>query len=370
MNTKSNNAGQLSQDQLDQQELDRAFNEMNGIKPEDAAQTPEPQQEEVLDDILPANEGEVDTTNDDLLTEVSEEAQEKPEGDVLEDDEKKDEAKSDDYVDLENSPIEDDETLIKPDDPVGVQKRIGKEVQRRKVLEAEIAQMKAQQEQLMRMVMGQTPNSVVPGMMPTMQPNVAQQQQQVPFVPPPLPKPYEEMNEFERFEYFNQVKVAEAQAKQMHSQQQVQQQRHQADLGKVLNQLRQNLDDPVINELYTKNGGNLTEHMLAPLVDYKNAASLIRYFHVKHNAELALLATKPPHEQARGIVRLAERVNLERRQSFEKKANAKKPVPAGKTTSAAAPKAFAKKDIYSDQALLEKAAGNPKLWDQLIAKGY
>lgn len=373
MNAKSN-VNQLSQDELDQQELDAAYNEANGITEETKDHNEPKASNEDREDVVNDPTSGTDTTEEDPLADILGDEQQKPtdEEDTLTQETEEDKKQpEDDYVDLEGSPEDDDEGLIRPDDPVGVQKRIGKEVQRRKALEATVNEIKTQNEMLMRMMMGQAPqmnmpSAMMPNQMPGQVPNQSAQAN-VPFVPPALPKPYEEMNEFERFEYFNAYKAAETQAKQMHSQQRAVQEKQNASLKKIQSVLAQNLHDPVIKELYTDNPGHYTQHMLIPLADYPNAASLTRHLHLKHNAELAVLKTKSPEEQMRGIVRLAERTNLERKQAFEKKAQVKKPVPAGKLKSATLPNTQGKKDIYDPQ-FLEKLT--PKQWDQLVAKGY
>lgn len=372
MNDKLNES--LNQDQLDQQELDAAYNELNGITEETTDhEEPKTSTKEVTEDVFEDQVPGENTNDEDPLADILDNGQQKPsdEQDTSDQEEKKDDEHSDDYVDLEDSPEDDEDTLIKADDPVGVQKRIGKEVQRRKALEATVSEIKQQNEQLMRMMMGQAPQQAQFGsqqMMPNGQ--SAAPQPSTLFVPPALPKPYEEMNEYERFNYFQQVNNAESQAKQVYAEQQMQQQKFNADIDKTISAIKRVANekgDKVLSDLVNIDRGHYTPHMMAALSDYPNAASLTRHFHTKHNAELAILKNQSTDAQMRGIVRMAERVNLERQQTFQKKAQAKKPIPAGKLQSANLPNTKGKKDIYSAEFL---ESLSPEQWDKLVAKGY
>lgn len=360
---------QLTQDQLDQQELDAAYNTANGIKEVENDDVEPNAPAGAKEDVDPSSLlDDLDNTAADPLSEIlDEEGTPVKTEDDLDPEKKEDEA----YVDLEGSPEDnEEESLIKPDDPVGVQKRISKEVHRRKAVEAEVAALKAQQQQMLQMMMG----GQVPQMPGVMNPAMSQVPNMpnghvapIPFTPPAPSKPYDEMNDFERFNYLAQAKHAEDQARQAQVQQQQHQSQRQSDIGKVVNALQAHLHDPVIKELYTHNRGHFTDDMLIALADEPNKASLVRYLHTQKNAELSILKNQSPDKQRLGIAKLVARVNFEREQNHTKKAQAKKPAPAGKIKSATLPNNKGNRDIYNSE-FLEKLT--PEQWDKLAAKGY
>lgn len=346
-----------------QEEADK-FNEENGIQrvPEDHNKSPNPsvvestkEDGEDFPDLGedtntdPLDDIESEDAADDNSTKNNESKTDK------DDDKKEDEEELNGYVDLENSDGDIEDLGIKPDDPIGVQKRIGKEVQRRKALEAQNADMKAQLDQLMLMVTGAKGNIPSVNQVP---PN---------FIPPQAAKPYENMDDLEKVDYLIQVNEAKRRAAQEQVQQQMNEQKRKSEIDSVLNALKENIHDPVINELFTRDRGHYTEHMLRGIAKIPNKASMIRYLHTQKNAELAVLKNQSPEDQLLGMGQLIERANQEIKLAHSKKAVAAKPAPPGKLKNATLPNAGSKRSVYDPNYLDNLSL---QQLNKLMSKGY
>ena len=341
-----------------QAELDTGYSEASGDKA--STQRKSKAKESEIDDPLAGDTETDELDNDELPVDEVDNSTEMDQDDDESTEESVEDDETDDDEDLfgDLDPPEDSGPELDEKDPPGVNRKIQKEWKRRKEAEkkAEMLEARLRSIETQMVPMQQQANPQVhPSQLPE-------------FVPPPLPKPFDQMDEFEKFTWMKEVDKRQLEASQASQQRQAAESRYRNQVTTLVSELNLHRADPIMAKVLNPETTPFSNDMGLALRNYPDKVNIFRYLHEKKMTELREIRQLPPVEQREEMIKLASQFHVAKQEAYKKKVGQSKPAPGGKLKAAGAPVNHGKKDIYSNQKYLDSLT--PSQIDKLIQKGY